>query len=121
DRGHRQYRSLIKTLSKRYGVSGRIVYVHDLPLPELLSNAAGVVTINSTAGISALIHNKPLKVMGRALYDIEGLTFQGRLDDFWQASFRPDHTLFSTFRYYLMQKTQLNTVFYSRENPFSGL
>ncbi|TQQ90262.1 capsular biosynthesis protein [Cronobacter sakazakii] len=121
DRGHRQYRSLIKTLSKRYGVSGRIVYVHDLPLPELLSNAAGVVTINSTAGISALIHNKPLKVMGRALYDIEGLTFQGRLDDFWQASFRPDHPLFSTFRYYLMQKTQLNTVFYSRENPFSGL
>ncbi|CCJ96663.1 capsular biosynthesis protein [Cronobacter malonaticus] len=121
DRGHRQYRSLIKTLSRRYSVSGRVVYVHDLPLPELLSNAAGVVTINSTVGISALIHNKPLKVMGRALYDMEGITFQGRLDAFWQASFRPDHTLFSTFRYYLMRKTQLNTVFYSSENPFSGL
>ncbi|MDI7658895.1 capsular biosynthesis protein [Cronobacter universalis] len=121
DRGHRLYRSLINTLSRRYGVIGRVVYVHDLPLPELLSGAAGVVTINSTAGISALIHNKPLKVMGRALYDIEGLTFQGRLDTFWKTPFRPDQHLFSTFRYYLMHKTQLNTVFYSRENPFKGL
>ena len=72
DRGHRLYRPLIKRLSKEYGLSERVIYVHDLPMPELLRHAKAVVTINSTAGISALIHNKPLKVMGNALYDIKG-------------------------------------------------
>ena len=57
-----------------------------------------VVTINSTAGISALIHNKPLKVMGNALYDIKGLTYQGHLHQFWQADFKPDMKLFKKFR-----------------------
>lgn len=60
DRGHRLYRPLIKRLSKEYGLSERVIYVHDLPMPELLRHAKAVVTINSTAGISALIHNKPL-------------------------------------------------------------
>jgi capsular polysaccharide export protein len=46
-------------------------------MPELLTHAKAVVTINSTAGISALMHNKPLKVMGNALYDIKGMTYQG--------------------------------------------
>ncbi|ELY6210505.1 capsular biosynthesis protein [Cronobacter dublinensis] len=121
DRGHRNYRAFINALSARYGVGERVIYIHDVPLPELLSNTAGVVTINSTAGISALIHNKPLKVMGSALYDIDGITFQGALDAFWRAPFRPDHRLFSAFRCYLMRCTQINTVFYSRENPFSEL
>ncbi len=41
--------------------------MHDLPMPELLRiRKKAVVTINGTAGISALIHNKPLKVMGNA-------------------------------------------------------
>ncbi len=121
DRGHQNYRAFINALSERYGVGERVIYIHDLPLPELLSNSAGVVTINSTVGISALIHNKPLKVMGKALYDIEGLTFQGNLDAFWKTPFRPDHQLFTAFRAYLMRRTQINAVFYSRENPFAGL
>ncbi len=71
-----------------------------------------VVTINSTAGISALIHNKPLKVMGNALYDIKGLTYQGHLHQFWQADFKPDMKLFKKFRGYLLMKTQVNWVYY---------
>ncbi|MDU3914251.1 capsular biosynthesis protein [Kluyvera ascorbata] len=74
DRGHRLYTPLIKWLSKKYGVENRVLYVHDLPMPEMLKHAKAVVTINSTAGLSALIHNKSLKVMGDALYDMKGLT-----------------------------------------------
>lgn len=112
DRGHRLYRPLIKRLSKEYGLSERVIYVHDLPMPELLRHAKAVVTINSTAGISALIHNKPLKVMGNALYDIKGLTYQGHLHQFWQADFKPDMKLFKKFRGYLLMKTQVNWVYY---------
>ena len=112
DRGHRLYRPLIKRLSKEYDLGERVIYVHDLPMPELLRHAKAVVTINSTAGISALIHNKPLKVMGNALYDIKGLTYQGHLHQFWQADFKPDMKLFKKFRGYLLVKTQVNAVYY---------
>ena len=39
DRGHRLYRPLIKRLSKEYGLGERVIYVHDLPMPELLPSS----------------------------------------------------------------------------------
>lgn len=112
DRGHRLYGPLIRKLCKQYNISGRVKYVHDLPMPDLLNHAKKVITINSTAGISALIHNKPLKVMGRAMYDIKGLTFQGHLNQFWQSDFKPDMKLFKKFRLYMLKNTQINAVYY---------
>ncbi|MCM2771765.1 capsular biosynthesis protein, partial [Escherichia coli] len=53
-----------------------------------------------------------LKVMGNALYDIKGLTYQGHLHQFWQADFKPDMKLFKKFRGYLLVKTQVNAVYY---------
>lgn len=117
DRGHRLYGPLIKKLGKQYGVSNRVIYVHDLPMPKMLTHAKAVITINSTAGISALIHNKPLKVMGRALYDIKGLTYQGHLNQYWSAQFKPDAKLFKKFSMYLRVNTQINAVFYGRKSP----
>ena len=116
DRGHRLYAPLIKRLSKKYGVRNRVLYVHDLPMPEMLKHAKAVVTINSTAGLSALIHNKSLKVMGDALYDMKGLTYQGHLHQFWTAGFRPDMKLLGKFRGYLLETTQINEVFYGKHN-----
>jgi len=115
DRGHRLYGPLIRQLGKKYGVANRVIYVHDLPMPELLTHAKAVVTINSTAGISALIHNKPLKVMGKALYDIKGITYQGHLNQFWCADFKPDMKLFKQFRLYLLSNTQINAVYYGKK------
>ncbi|VFS79526.1 Capsule polysaccharide biosynthesis protein [Kluyvera cryocrescens] len=75
-----------------------------------------MITVNSTAGLSALIHNKPLKVMGKALYDIEGLTWQGPLNQFWQTDFAPDKQLFHRFRTHLLYNTQINAVFYGKSD-----
>jgi len=112
DRGHRLYGPLIRKLGKQYNIIDRVKYVHDLPMPELLNHAKTVITINSTAGISALIHNKPLKVMGSAMYDMKGLTFQGHLNQFWQSDFQPDMKLFKKFRLYMLKNTQINAVYY---------
>lgn len=121
DRGHRLYGPLIKQLGKKYGISSRVIYVHDLSMPELLTHAKAVVTINSTAGISALIHNKPLKVMGNALYDIKGMTYQGHLHQFWTADFAPDMKLFKKFRGYLLANTQINAVYYGDTLSYRNL
>lgn len=115
DRGQRDYRRLIAALCQEHGVEGRVDYVHDVHLPTLLRHARGVVTINSTVGLSTLYHHKPLKLLGRALYDMEGLTFQGSLDAFWKAEMQIDWELWRRFRTYLITQTQLNGAFYGRD------
>ena len=116
DRGHRFYGKLIERLSDELDIRGRVIYVHDLHMPTMLKHARSVITINSTAGLSAIHHAKPLKVMGNALYNIEGLTYQNSLDKFWKSNFQPDMNLFRHFKNALLYKTQLNGVFYSKQH-----
>lgn len=114
-RGHRLYKPLILRLGKKYGIHKRVIYVHDIPVPELLTHTKAVITINSTAGLSALIHNKPLKVMGKALYNIREITYQGDLNQFWNSDFKPDIRLFKKFRNWLLKNTQINAVYYGKK------
>lgn len=116
DRGHRNYENIIRLLAKRHGLEGRVFYIHDQHLPTLLKNAKGVVLVNSTTGLSALGHGAPVKVCGNAIYDIEGLTFQGRMRDFWFLAnqSKPDPAVLSRFRKALLEFTQVNGSFYRK-------
>ncbi|WHI50411.1 capsular biosynthesis protein [Microbulbifer sp. MLAF003] len=111
DRGFCHYQKLIDVLAERYSIVGRVIYCHDLHLPTLLDHARGVVTINSTVGISALLHKVPTKVLGRALYDIPGLTHQGQLASFWSSPEKVDFTYFQRFHTYLYEQTQIDGSF----------
>jgi capsular polysaccharide export protein len=114
DRGYYDYTSLIAEEARRGGVEGRVLYLHDQHLPSLLEHARGAIVINSTVGLQALDHGTPLKVCGRALYDLEGLTFQGSLGAFWAAAhvFRPDRALHQAFKAHLLARTQVPGSFY---------
>jgi capsular polysaccharide export protein len=116
DRGYRSYSRFIRAQARKWKVSKRVMYIHDQHLPTLLSHARGVVVINSTVGLSALHHGTPTMVCGNALYDMHGLTYQGRLNDFWAAApkSRPNRALYRRFRHHLIAKTQLNGSFYKR-------
>lgn len=116
DRGYHDWTKLIAELAGRHGLAGRVRYLHDQHLPTLLEHAQGVVVLNSTVGLSALHHGRPLKVCGAALYDMEGLTWQGRLDAFWRQAgeMRVDRELYERFSDYLVKTTQLNGSFYRR-------
>ena len=114
DLGHCHYGSLIRKLTRRFGLSGRVHYVREIHIPTLIKGSLGVVTINSTVGLSALYHGKPVKAMGRAIYDMEGLTFQGNLDEFWTANATVDKALCQRFIGYVVEKTQLNGSFLGR-------
>ena len=115
DRGHRDYSKLILRLAKRENISDRVIYIHDLSLPNLLNHTRGVVLINSSIGISALMRNIPMKVMGRAFYDKDGLCFSQPLDHFWQSSdvFKPDKKFVHSFINNLIYETQINGSFYN--------
>lgn len=107
------YRRETQRLARRRGVEGRVVFIDGGHLPTLLDYCRGVVTINSTLGLQALLHGTPVICMGESIYDMEGLTFQGGLKAFWHESDRPDKHLFSTFRDAVIALTQLNGSFYS--------
>jgi capsular polysaccharide export protein len=118
DRGYHDHSQLIDSLARMHGVCARVMYIHDQHLPTLLEHARGVVLVNSTVGLSALEHGTPLMVCGDAIYDMQGLTFQGPLDDFWRvAEEHPvDRELYLRFKNYLIEHTQLNGNFYRRLN-----
>ncbi len=112
DRGHRYYGELLEQLAARYSLTGRVHYLHDIRLPVLFRYALGVVTVNSTAGLSALYHGKPVVCMGRSLYDLDGLTHRDGIDRFWRAAHPPQATEVLRFRTLLRDHALLPGNFY---------
>lgn len=114
DRGYSDYSQLIGSLSKAFGLDNRVRYIHDQHLPTLLAHAEGVVTINSTVGLSALFHGTPVITRGDSIYSLPGLTCQGSLEEFWRTpqDFKPDGVLHTKFRHYVTVHTQINGSFY---------
>lgn len=116
DRGHTDYSALIGELVEHHGLQSRCHYIHDQHLPTLIAHCVGVVTVNSTVGMSAIDMGTPVKTCGHALYDMPGLTFQGPLAEFWRAGpdSLPDRALWQSFRAFLIAHTQFNGSFYRR-------
>ena len=121
DRGFSDHQRLIEGLVTELGIEGRCHYLHDQHLPTLLRRAIGVVTINSTVGLSAIGAGVPVAVCGEAIYDIEGLVYQGPLARFWTEAtdHRPDYALWQAFRNVLVATTQFNGSFY-KAHPDAG-
>ncbi|HEY6722703.1 MAG TPA: hypothetical protein VI197_01695 [Polyangiaceae bacterium] len=115
DRAYSDYKDLIADAARGAGLVGRVRYVHDLHLPTLLRAAKGTVVLNSTTGLSSLHHGTPVKVLGDAVYDIAGLTFQGPLAEFWSNPEQPTAAAYRQFRDGLITASQLNGCFYTSD------
>lgn len=114
DRAYRDYTPVVQEVERRYGLAGRLFYVDVINLPAALRGARGTIVINSTVGLSSLTHGTPVKCLGRAVYDIPGLTHQGSLAEFFEAPVQVDRALYKRFRHWLLQTNQLNGSVWSR-------
>ncbi|MYZ45495.1 capsule biosynthesis protein [Schauerella aestuarii] len=115
DAGVVNHAAIVRQLTKDFFLTGRVIYLEDGSLPDLLRNTRGVVTINSTVGGSALVHMCPTIALGKAIFNIKGLTFQGELDRFWLDGTRPDGRLLDAFRNVVIHTTQINGGFYTKD------
>jgi capsular polysaccharide export protein len=115
DNGLVNFRKVAKRIGTQLGISERVVVIDGGHLPTLLSGSDGVVVVNSTTALSALYHNRPVKALGKALFDFDGLTFQGSLDQFWHEKTPPDHGLYRAFRQVVLARAQINGSFFTEE------
>ncbi len=107
DVGFENWAAVVEQLTAKYGLGGRVHYLDGGGLAAPFSEAAGVVTLNSTAGLEALQAGLPVKALVPAHYDIEGLTHQGDLAGFWHAPHQPDADLLNAYVNALALTTQV--------------
>jgi len=115
DMGLVDYPAIIRALSARLGLEGRVAYLETGDLELILRHAAGMVTVNSTAGTLALGLGCPTIALSDPIYNLPGLCFQGPLDAFWTEGQKPDAELFRRFRNTVVYATQVNGGFYCRQ------
>lgn len=91
ERGHTRDLHFIRQVSALNDVKDRVHVLDGGSLSLLTRHSAGMITINSTSGLSAIHHGVPLAVLGQALYRHPDLAFcieRGiDLDRFWSEAF----------------------------------
>jgi capsular polysaccharide export protein len=115
DNGLSRWPQRIGDAAERLGVSNRVFLADGGNTDELIKRSAGIVVVNSTVGLSALSAGKPVIALGSAIYDVPGLTYQGRLADFWSEPTGGDPHLFDAFIRALAATTQLRGGFIGRD------
>lgn len=108
-------RRQIGALAARHGFADRLTFVESGDIVPFIAGSAGTLVVNSTSATFAMSNGVPLKVLGRATYNIPGLAFQGPLDEFWTKGEPPDADLWAAYRRVLLERTQINGGYFSRE------
>ncbi len=105
DNGLAPWPAIVRATAGR--AAQRCVFLAGGALEPLLSCAAGVLTVNSTVGLQALRAGRPVKVLGRAAYDLPGTTDPQPLEAFWRAPRAPVPAVVAQFVDRLLTETHL--------------
>ncbi len=113
DSGLVDWAGMLGHLAAELMITERIVVLDGGDLSKVLARSCAVITVNSTVGAQGLANGLPVIALGKAVYDIPGLTFQGELDDFWHRAAPPDGELFDAFRRVLAARCMLPGSFFN--------
>jgi capsular polysaccharide export protein len=114
DSGIYDWAAMTRHAAVAHGVSDRLTILDGGAIDAALALSRGVVTVNSTAGIQALTRGRAVIALGNAIYDMPGLTFQGGLDEFWNAGGPPDPSVLDAFRRVLADRALIPGSFFSK-------
>ncbi|AXV15147.1 capsular biosynthesis protein [Neorhizobium sp. SOG26] len=120
DNGLSRWPQRIATAAAQYNVADRVFLADGGDTSMLIEKSAGVVTVNSTVGLTALILGRPVIALGGAVYDVPGLTWQQSLGAFWRAPTEPDPRLLDKFLRALAATTQVRGGFIGRDAIETG-
>lgn len=121
DNGWIDYRRMVARLARQCDVAGRVLFIDGGDLDALIDHARGTVTVNSTVGLTAIDRGAPVIALGKAVFDVPGLTFQGPLAAFWHDPGRPDAGLRDAYRRVVLHACMVNGNFYTEEGMRLGI
>lgn len=98
------WRRFVRRHARALGLEGRLHFVDGGDLEMMVRGARGLVCVNSTSATLALANDVPVCTLGRAIYDLKGLTHQGHLDGFWRDPTPPQAGLYAAFRRVLVDR-----------------
>lgn len=113
DRGHLPYHKWIMDAAVALNIHESVDVLHTGNLGPLMKYAYGMMTINSTGGLVALSHHKPLLVLGEAFYDRSSITFKGKMDDFWNKALPPDKDTWRALRSQIYSRSLVSGCYYA--------
>lgn len=99
---------MTNVLAIERGLADRVDFIDGGNLAQLCRSSRGMVVNNSSAALSALGFRTPVKVLGDAFFDFDGLTDQKSMDTFWSNPQGPDVELFARFRAHVIARCQIN-------------
>lgn len=92
------WRRFVQRRAQKLGIADRVIHIAGGDLDELAARCRGLVTVNSTSATISLGGGVPTMALGKAIYNMPGITHQGRLDDFWMRPQAPDRGVYDAFR-----------------------
>lgn len=111
--GREPLRPLIRRLTQKHGLKGRVHFMSGGKLAGLLRTARSAVTVNSTAAEQVLWRGLPLKAFGRAVYNRAEFVSDQPVQAFFRAPEMPDHEAYLTYRAFLLATSQIPGGFYA--------
>jgi capsular polysaccharide export protein len=108
DPGLVDLRRMTHVLAVERGIADRVDFIDGGNLAQLCRASSGMVVNNSSAALSAMGFKTPVKVLGDAFFDFDGLADQKPIDAFWTNPTPPDDALFHRFRAHVIARTQVN-------------
>lgn len=119
ERGHSNDRELAFQVARMLGVEDRVDVIDTGSLGLLTRHCAGMITINSTSGLSAIFHGVPLLVVGEAFYANDALATCARgtpdFDSFWTGGHVADAQLRHTYLAWIRKMSLKTGDFYVRD------
>jgi len=113
DNGVRNWCQVTADIATVAGVADRVDFLARGKIGPITRGAQGMVTINSTSGTLALAEGVPVKVLGKAVFDVPSVTFAGELDDFWNSPPPPNKAAYEAFYRILVDRCLIPGGFFS--------
>jgi capsular polysaccharide export protein len=101
DNGLMRWSRRVAAIAAHNGISKRVIFLDGGDLEAVLNRASGVVTINSTVGLTAISKGVPCLVLGKAIYDHSRMTARPDIDAFWTDPPAPDPETVNAFLRFL--------------------
>lgn len=115
DPGLKRWRRRVARMAATAGIGDRVHYLGGaLPMEPVIAACQGVVTVNSTLGVRAIVMGRATMALGQALYAVPGVSWMGPLDAFWTEAPPPEPALAGAFIRAMAACLHVRGCYYSR-------